>query len=60
MTMIDICELIENGTRTLIEEKGLEAGNYYFHIQCKIVNKESPICKVRLQHSVVILLFHSG
>ncbi|CAG8632727.1 11146_t:CDS:10 [Rhizophagus irregularis] len=26
MTMIDICELIENGTRTLIEEKGLEAG----------------------------------
>ncbi|EXX50736.1 Map2p [Rhizophagus irregularis DAOM 197198w] len=34
MTMIDICELIENGTRTLIEEKGLEAGNYYFHIQC--------------------------
>lgn len=42
MTMIDICELIENGTRTLIEEKGLEAGNYYFHIQCKIVNKEIP------------------
>jgi hypothetical protein len=29
--MIEICELIENGTRTLIEEKGLEAGNYYFH-----------------------------
>uniref|UniRef100_A0A1D1Y7E7 Methionine aminopeptidase 2 n=1 Tax=Anthurium amnicola TaxID=1678845 RepID=A0A1D1Y7E7_9ARAE len=26
MTMIDICDLIENGTRTLIEEKGLEAG----------------------------------
>ncbi|GBB88426.1 hypothetical protein RclHR1_00150022 [Rhizophagus clarus] len=26
MTMIEICELIENGTRTLIEEKGLEAG----------------------------------
>ncbi|CAI2180233.1 9649_t:CDS:10 [Funneliformis geosporum] len=26
MTMIDICELIENGTRTLIEENGLEAG----------------------------------
>ncbi|CAG8698234.1 22217_t:CDS:10, partial [Gigaspora rosea] len=26
MTMIEICELIENGTRTLIEENGLEAG----------------------------------
>ena len=26
MSMIDICELIENGTRTLIEENGLEAG----------------------------------
>jgi hypothetical protein len=38
--MIEICELIENGTRTLIEEKGLEAGDYNFHI---IVNKEIPI-----------------
>ncbi|KAF0406833.1 peptidase M24A, methionine aminopeptidase [Gigaspora margarita] len=26
MTMIEICEMIENGTRTLIEENGLEAG----------------------------------
>ncbi|CAG8659687.1 11847_t:CDS:2, partial [Funneliformis caledonium] len=26
MTMIEICESIENGTRTLIEENGLEAG----------------------------------
>jgi methionyl aminopeptidase len=26
MRMIDICEMIENGTRTLIEENGLEAG----------------------------------
>ncbi|KAJ3089601.1 Methionine aminopeptidase 2 [Quaeritorhiza haematococci] len=26
MSMIEICETIENGTRTLIEEKGLEAG----------------------------------
>lgn len=26
MTMIDICELIENGTRTLVEENGLKAG----------------------------------
>ncbi|KAI8825699.1 peptidase M24, structural domain-containing protein [Fimicolochytrium jonesii] len=26
MSMIDICEMIENGTRTLVEEKGLEAG----------------------------------
>ena len=24
--MIDICEMVENGTRTLIEENGLEAG----------------------------------
>lgn len=27
MRMIDICEMIENGTRTLIEANGLEAGN---------------------------------
>lgn len=27
MSMIDICEAIENGTRTLIEENGLQAGN---------------------------------
>ncbi|CAG8662209.1 12226_t:CDS:10 [Cetraspora pellucida] len=26
MTMIEICEMIENGTRTLVEENGLEAG----------------------------------
>ncbi|OZJ02331.1 hypothetical protein BZG36_04296 [Bifiguratus adelaidae] len=26
MSMIDICELIENGTRTLVEENGMEAG----------------------------------
>ncbi|KAI9145318.1 peptidase M24, structural domain-containing protein [Paraphysoderma sedebokerense] len=26
MTMIEICEMIENGTRNLIEESGLEAG----------------------------------
>jgi len=26
MSMIEICELIENGTRTLVEEKGFEAG----------------------------------
>jgi len=26
MRMVDICEMIENGTRTLIEENGLEAG----------------------------------
>ncbi|KAJ3333129.1 Methionine aminopeptidase 2 [Blyttiomyces sp. JEL0837] len=26
MSMIEICEMIENGTRTLIEAKGLEAG----------------------------------
>ncbi|KAL1923995.1 uncharacterized protein VTP21DRAFT_7030 [Calcarisporiella thermophila] len=26
MSMIEICEMIENGTRTLIEEKGFEAG----------------------------------
>ncbi|KAJ1341284.1 methionine aminopeptidase, type II [Batrachochytrium salamandrivorans] len=26
MSMIEICEMIENGTRTLIQEKGLDAG----------------------------------
>jgi methionyl aminopeptidase len=26
MSMIDICEMVENGTRALVEEKGLEAG----------------------------------
>lgn len=26
MSMIEICELIENGTRALVEENGLEAG----------------------------------
>ncbi|KAI8927930.1 hypothetical protein BC831DRAFT_503643 [Entophlyctis helioformis] len=26
MTMIEICEMIENGTRTLIQERGLDAG----------------------------------
>lgn len=26
MSMIDICETIENGTRSLVEENGLEAG----------------------------------
>ncbi|RUO96714.1 peptidase M24, structural domain-containing protein, partial [Jimgerdemannia flammicorona] len=26
MSMIEICELIENGTRTLVEENGMEAG----------------------------------
>jgi methionyl aminopeptidase len=26
MSMIEICEMVENGTRTLIEENGLEAG----------------------------------
>lgn len=26
MSMIDICEMIENGTRTLVEENGFEAG----------------------------------
>lgn len=26
MSMIEICEMIENGTRTLVEENGLEAG----------------------------------
>jgi methionyl aminopeptidase len=26
MTMIEICELIENGTRNLIQVNGLEAG----------------------------------
>ena len=26
MSMIEICEMIENGTRSLIQEKGLEAG----------------------------------
>nr|KAJ3420887.1 Methionine aminopeptidase 2B [Polyrhizophydium stewartii] len=26
MTMVEICEMIENGTRTLIQERGLDAG----------------------------------
>ena len=28
-TMIEICEKIENGTRTLIREDGLKAGSFY-------------------------------
>jgi hypothetical protein len=61
MSMIEICELIENGTRTLIEENGLEAGNYHFYSDIKKIGTYVEFYysqnTVRLQHSVVILCF---
>lgn len=60
MTMTEICELIENGTRTLVEAKGFESGiafptgcslnhcaaHYTPNAGDKIVLQQGDVCKI--------------
>nr|CAG8628720.1 1037_t:CDS:10 [Entrophospora candida] len=46
MTMIEICELIENSTRLLIEENGLSAAHYTPNSGDKTVLQYDDVCKI--------------
>ncbi|CAJ0628731.1 7844_t:CDS:2, partial [Entrophospora sp. SA101] len=44
--MIEICELIENSTRLLIEENGLSAAHYTPNSGDKTVLQYDDVCKI--------------